>query len=132
MTPDVVDTEAAVAGEATAGCGPPRESRLSARARKSSAEASPAQRRATTVKVTSPGKPLEAGQETLGGRRGGRLREHTLQPALGVRLRLAFRAGGKVCQDTLTRVMTELSVHQSGESVPKMLIGDAPLAGIRP
>jgi hypothetical protein len=37
-----------------------------------------------------------------------------------------------VGEDTLARVMTELSVHQGGESVPKMLIGDAPLAGVRP
>jgi hypothetical protein len=35
-------------------------------------------------------------------------------------------------QDALTRLMTELSVHQGGESVPKVLIGDAPLAGLRP
>src|SRR5690606_34840974 len=42
--------------------------------------------------------------------------------ALGVHLRLALGAGGAVRQYALTRVMTELSVHQGGESVSQMLL----------
>ena len=70
-----------------------------------------------------PREPLQPGQEALGGRRRGRLGEDALQPALGVGLRLALGAGGQMRQDALTRVMTELSVHQGGESVSQMLLG---------
>lgn len=99
----------------------------------SSAEGTPAQRRAhTRVGVASAGEPLEAGQEALGGRRRGHLREHVLQSALGGRLGLALRTGGEVGQDALARLMTELSVHQGGQSVSQMLIGNAPLGRVRP
>jgi hypothetical protein len=37
-----------------------------------------------------------------------------------------------MCQHALTRVMTELAVHQGGESVPQMMLGEALLAGFRP
>jgi hypothetical protein len=78
------------------------------------------------------GKSLETSQEALGGRRGCGLREHVLQLALGVCLGLALRAGGEVGQNPLACVMTELPVHQGGESVPKMLVGDGTLAGNGP
>jgi hypothetical protein len=92
-------------------------------------ESSPERRRTVAVGVTSAGKPLEPGQEALGGRRRGRLREDVLQAALRVDLRPALRAGGQVRQDALTRVMTELSVHQGGESVSEMLFRELPRGG---
>jgi hypothetical protein len=35
-----------------------------------------------------------------------------------------------MCQDALARLMTELSVHQGGESVSQVLVGDVPLRKI--
>ncbi|GAA3133178.1 hypothetical protein GCM10017687_56520 [Streptomyces echinatus] len=87
----------------------------------------PGRRRAAAVQVTSPGETLEAGQEARRGRGRGRLREHVLQRALGVRLRLAPGAGGQVRQDPLTRLVTELSVHQGGEPVSQVLLREVRL-----
>jgi hypothetical protein len=82
--------------------------------------------------VTSRRKPLESGQEALGGRRRGGLREDVLQSALCVGLRLALGAGGQMREDALTRLMTELAVHQGGESVSQVLFREASLAGFGP
>ncbi len=94
--------------------------------------AAPGRRHAVAVQVTSSGKALEAGQEARRGRRRGRLREHVLQRALGVRLRLAPGTGGQVREDPLTRLMTELSVHQGGETVSQVLLCEVPLRRFRP
>ena len=85
-------------------------------------ESAPSKRGATAIGVTSPGEPLEPGQEALGGRRRSRLREHVLQPALGVGLGLALRTGGEMSENPLPRLMTELAVHQGGEPVSQMLL----------
>jgi hypothetical protein len=80
--------------------------------------ASPAER----VAVASARQPLQAGEQARGGRRWGGLGEDALQAALRVGLGLAPGAGGEVRQDTLARIMTELSVHQGGEAVTEVLL----------
>jgi hypothetical protein len=94
-----------------------------------SSESSPAERRAVAVLRITSRQSLETGQEALRGRGRGGLREDVLQAALGVSLRLALRTGGEMRENTLPRGMTELAVHQSGESVSQMLFREAPLAG---
>jgi hypothetical protein len=117
---DVVELEALATSHAEdSGAGPSRQS----------SESSPAERRAVAVLRITSGQPLEAGQEALGGRGRGGLREDVLQAALGVRLRLALRAGGEMRENALPRGMTELAVHQGGESVSQMLVREASLAG---
>ena len=54
--------------------------------------------------------------------RGG-LREDVLQSALRVGLGLALGAGCQVREHTVARLMTELAVHKSGESVSQVLFG---------
>ncbi|GGK53585.1 hypothetical protein GCM10010094_12520 [Streptomyces flaveus] len=85
-------------------------------------EASSTQPGAAPTPVTSPGQPLEAGQEALGGRWWGYFREYVLQSSLLICFGLALRAGGEVGQDALARLMTELPVHQGGESVSQVLL----------
>ena len=85
-------------------------------------EQSPAGRLLAVRVTAAPGKPLQSGQEALGGRRWGHFREHVLQSALRVGLGLALRTGGQVRQYALARLMTELPVHQGGKSVSQMLL----------
>lgn len=101
----------------------------SAHSEDSVAEPAAAQRRAA-VRVASPGEPLEAGQEAFGGGRRGDFREDVLQPTLCVDLRLAFRAGRQMRQHPLAGVVTEFAVHQGGEPVSEVLLGEEPLGGV--
>jgi hypothetical protein len=65
-----------------------------------------------------------------GGQRGGRcLGERAFQPPLFIGLGLAPGAGGEVGEDPLTGVVIQLTVHEGGEAVTEVLLGQTAPGG---
>ncbi|SCE01375.1 hypothetical protein GA0115251_13536 [Streptomyces sp. TverLS-915] len=79
--------------------------------------------------VRASGKPLKTLQKGGGQRGGGGLGEGGLETPLFVGVGLAAGAGGEVGEDSLTGVVIQLTVHEGGEAVTEVLLGEAAPGG---
>nr|WP_234010428.1 hypothetical protein [Streptomyces sp. SPB074] len=79
--------------------------------------------------VRASGKPLKTLQKSGRQRGGGGLREGAFQAALFVGVRLAAGTGREVGEDSLPGVVIQLAVHEGGEAVAEVLLGETAPGG---